>query len=231
MSVSTLQFPLPIQGVIVDLDGTMLDTIADLTVATNQMLVVLGEQPLPESVVRTFVGKGLRRLVERALARSVDGVAEAMAVTAAMPIFERCYAAVNGTQTQIYPGVVAGLTQLRAAGFPLACMTNKSSAFALPLLARQDLAEFFSITVCGDTLPQKKPDPRPLLHICEQWGLAPAQVLMVGDSMNDVQAARAAGCPIFAVPYGYTEGRAVQRHEVDAIVATLTECISLIKKV
>ena len=223
-------FPLRIKAVMIDLDGTLLDTIPDLAAATNSMLEELGHAPLPLDVVRTFVGKGIPRLVERALAGRIDGHADAAAMARALPVFERHYAAVNGRHTTIYPGVREGLQQLTAAGFPLACVTNKAGAFTTPLLEHMGLAHFFAQTIAGDTLARKKPDPLPLLHACAQFGVAPAQMLMIGDSLNDVQAARAAGCPVFCVPYGYNEGHAVQTLEVDAIVGALTECIPLIVK-
>ena len=174
----------------IDLDGTLLDTIPDLAVATNLMLETLGRTPLPLETVRTFVGKGIPRLVERALAGDIDGHAGADAMAQALPVFERHYTAVNGLHTTLYPGVREGLEQLRAAGFPLACVTNKSGAFTGPLLERMGLAPYFALTVSGDTLPRKKPDPEQLLHACAEFGVAPAQMLMVGDSVNDVQAAR-----------------------------------------
>ncbi len=226
----TTRFPLRIKAVMIDLDGTLLDTIPDLAAATNGMLAELARTPLPLDMVRTFVGKGISRLVERALAGHIDGHADAMAMAQALPVFERHYAAVNGLHTTIYPGVREGLEQLAAAGFPLACVTNKAGAFTVPLLERMGLAHYFAQTISGDTLARKKPDPLPLLHACAQFGVAPAQMLMIGDSLNDVQAARAAGCPVFCVPYGYNEGHAVQSLEVDAIVGALTECIPLIVK-
>jgi len=225
-----LHFPIPVQAVMIDLDGTLLDTIPDLAAATNQMLEALGRETLPLDTVRNFVGKGIPRLVERALLREMDGHADAALLAQALPVFERFYAAVNGRHTTIYPGVREGLEQFRAAGFPLVCVTNKAGAFTGPLLERMDLASYFQQTIAGDTLARKKPDPLQLLHACAQLGVAPAQMLMIGDSVNDVQAARAAGCPVFCVTYGYNEGQAVQSLEVDAIVAALTECISLIRK-
>lgn len=226
----TLRFPLRIKAVMIDLDGTLLDTIPDLAVATNRMLEELGHAPLPLEMVRTFVGKGIPRLVERALAGSIDGHADAAVLARALLVFERHYAAVNGLHTTIYPGVREGLEQFAAAGFPLACVTNKAGAFTTPLLERVGLAHFFAQIIAGDTLARKKPDPQPLLHACAQFGVAPAQMLMIGDSLNDVQAARAAGCPVFCVPYGYNEGHPVQSLEVDAIVGALTDCIPLIAK-
>ncbi len=226
----TPRFPLRIKAVMIDLDGTLLDTIPDLAVATNRMLEELGRAPLSLEMVRTFVGKGIPRLIERALAGCVEGHADAAALARAQPVFERHYVTLNGLHTTIYPGVREGLEQLTAAGFPLACVTNKAGAYTTPLLERMGLAHFFAQIIAGDTLARKKPDPLPLLHACAQFGVAPAQMLMIGDSLNDVQAARAAGCPVFCVPYGYNEGHPVQSLEVDAIVSALTECIPLIVK-
>lgn len=223
-------FPLTVDAVMIDLDGTLLDTIPDLAAATNLMLEALGEAALPLDTVRNFVGKGIPRLVERALARDIDGKAGPEAMARALPVFERFYTEVNGRHTTMYPGVREGLELMRKAGFRLACVTNKAGAFTGPLLERMGLAHFFELTVSGDTLPRKKPDPMQLLHVCQAFGIAPTRMLMIGDSGNDVQAARAAGCPVFCVPYGYNEGHDVQSLEVDAIVGALTDCIPLIKK-
>ena len=224
-------FPLPVSAVMIDLDGTLLDTIPDLAAAVNGMFDALGQKPLPLETITTYVGKGIPRLVERALARDINGHVDPRAMTEALPVFERVYTEINGRHTTIYPGVREGLELLRSAGFPLACVTNKAGAFTGPLLERMGLAEYFSLTVAGDTLPRKKPDPDQLLHACSHFAVPPSCMLMIGDSVNDVQAARAAGCPVFCVPYGYDEGHAVQNLEVDAIVGALSDCIPLIKKV
>ena len=223
-------FPIAVQAVMIDLDGTLLDTIPDLAAATNLMLEALGHPQLPLDSVRNFVGKGIPRLVERALARDIDGHAAVDDLARALPVFERFYTEVNGRYTTIYPGVREGLEQMREGGFRLACVTNKSAAFTLPLLERMGLAPFFAQTISGDTLARKKPDPMQLLHACAQFGVAPEKMLMIGDSGNDALAARAAGCPVFCVPYGYNEGQPVQSLDVDAIVGSLVDCIPLIKK-
>ncbi len=215
----------------IDLDGTLLDTIPDLAAAVNLMLEALGRAALPLETVRSYVGKGIARLVERALTRDINGFADASEMERALPVFERIYTNINGRHTTIYPGVREGLELLKLAGFPLACVTNKAEAFTLPLLERMGLGPYFALIVSGDTLPRKKPDPDQLLLACTQFGSAPVEMLMVGDSVNDVQAARAAGCPVFSVPYGYNEGLSVQNLEVDAIVNALSDCILLIKKV
>jgi phosphoglycolate phosphatase len=226
----SLMFPLKVKAVMIDLDGTLADTIPDLAVATNAMLRELGRAELEVDLIRTFVGKGIPNLVDRALAGRLEGGAPRELCESAMPIYERCYAAVNGRHSTLYPGVESGLAALRAAGFPLACVTNKSGAFTLPLLDYLGLARYFAEVVAGDTLPQKKPDPAPLLHACRKLGVEPREMLLIGDSLNDVQAARAAGCPVFCVPYGYNEGRDVRELDVDAIVTSLDEAAALIAR-
>jgi phosphoglycolate phosphatase len=192
------RFPLRISAVTIDLDGTLADTIPDLACAANDMLAELGRAPLGVDRIRTFVGKGIPKLVERTLADAFEEGAVAGLMARALPIYERCYAGVNGRHCALYPGVSEGLEALRAMGMPLACVTNKSGRFTAPLL--------------------------------EQLGLAPGDMLVVGDSVNDAEAARAAGCPIFCVTYGYNEGRDVRELDVDAIVASLVEAVRLIVK-
>ncbi|MGH8620149.1 MAG: phosphoglycolate phosphatase [Burkholderiales bacterium] len=223
-----LKFPLPIRAALLDLDGTLLDTIADLAAATNEMRVALDLAPLPEVRVRAFVGKGLAKLVKRALTDDLEGEPDAALFARGEAVFHACYAAVNGRHTTVYPGVREGLEQLRAMGLPLACITNKSARYARPLLVQVGLADFFPLVVGGDTLPQRKPDPAPLLHACRHFGVEPGMALMVGDSHNDVEAAHAAGCPIFCVSYGYSEGVDVRTLGVDAIVDSLIEATALV---
>jgi phosphoglycolate phosphatase len=223
-------FPLPVKAVMIDLDGTLLDTVADLAVAVNLLLQKLGRPPLAEALVRNFVGKGIANLVQRALVGALEGEPDAALFERAMPLYLDCYESVNGKHTVLYPGVLDGLNALKRAGFPLACVTNKSARFTSPLLTQMQLADYFSIVVSGDTLPKKKPDPLPLTYACEQLGIAPREMLMIGDSLNDTIAARAAGCPVFCVPYGYNEGLDVRELDVDAIVDTLFEATKLIIK-
>ena len=223
-------FPMRAKAVMIDLDGTLLDTIPDLAAATNMMLEALGRPAYDVSVVRTFVGKGIVNLIERALTGELDGKPDPELLARAVPIYERCYTEVNGRYTTIYPGVREGLERLRANDMPLACVTNKSTRFTLPLLDLVGFSSYFRMVVAGDTLSRRKPDPAPLLHACEALGVEPREMVMIGDSVNDAQAARAAGCPMICVTYGYNEGMDVRDLDSDALVDTLEEAAALVCK-
>jgi phosphoglycolate phosphatase len=207
-----------------DLDGTLLDTINDLAAAVNLLLADLGHAPLPVATIRDFVGKGMPNLLRRALAatRGVAPVAVGDAELAdVLPRYQTHYAAILGRETVPYPGVVAGLERMAAMGLPLAVITNKATRFVRPHLALAGIEPFFRVVIGGDDLPLKKPHPAALLHAARALGVEPARMLMVGDSGNDAQAARAAGCPVLIVPYGYNEGTPVQNLDADGIVDSL----------
>jgi phosphoglycolate phosphatase len=227
--MSKIDFPLSVKAIIIDLDGTLLDTAPDLAVAANRMLAELGREPLPEARIADFIGKGVPHLVKRTLTESYGNEPDEALFERALESQYTHYDRTNGELTQPYPGVMEGLALLQQAGFKLACVTNKFARFTLPLLKQMKMDTYFSETISGDTLPRKKPDPLPLTHTAKQFGIAPAQMLMIGDSFNDVQAARAAGCPIFCVDYGYNEGLDVRTFGVDAIVSSLVEAHQLIK--
>lgn len=220
---------MPVKAVLIDLDGTLLDTVPDLADAANAMLAELGRLALPVDTIRDFVGKGIPNLVGRCL--GYPGESDAPDARAALAVFKRHYAAVNGRNTRIYPGVLAGLQAMRQAGLKTACVTNKAGAFTDQLLAATGLAALLDLTVSGDTLAEKKPHPLPFLHLCERFGIAPAEALVVGDSRNDVAGARAAGCPVFCVPYGYSEGEDVRDLGADAIVGTLEEAARRLREI
>lgn len=233
LTMNAVKSSLAVKAVMVDLDGTMLDTAADLAAAANIMLLRLGLPERDEEVVKTYIGKGLANLVKRCLTGTLDLTVEPdpRLMARAMPIYEESYAAVMHQRTRPYPGVVEGLRALQAAGFRMACITNKGEKFTLPLLVSAGLRDFFELVICGDTLPKRKPDPLPLTHACAQFGIRPAEMVLIGDSLNDVQAARAAGCHVLCVPYGYNEGAAVQELDCDGIVSSLLEASRLLKKV
>ena len=208
----------PIRSVTIDLDGTLLDTVPDLAQAANAMLRELGRDELPVPLIGTYVGRGIPNLVGRCLP---DLGGDALA--AAQAVFRRHYAECNGRASTPFDGVLDGLTRLRAAGLPMAVITNKAAAFTGPLLDATGLSRWFAFAVSGDTLPEKKPHPLPLLHACERLGTRPQENLHIGDSKHDAAAARAAGCPVVLVPYGYNEGDDVRLIDCDAIVPTLRD--------
>jgi phosphoglycolate phosphatase len=214
----------------IDLDGTLLDTAPDLATAANMMLKELGKAELPLETIQSYIGKGIEKLVKRSLTGDLDGEPDTDLLQRAMPLYERSYEKTLYVDTRAYPGVREGLNALRADGFRLACVTNKAEAFTLPLLRAAELLDYFDIVVSGDSLPKKKPDPMPLLHACERFEIEPHDMLLVGDSLNDAQAARAAGSHVFCVPYGYNEGRDVYELDCDAIVPSLYEATKLIQK-
>lgn len=217
------------RAVLIDLDGTLLDTVADIAAAVNAMRVDLGLESLAEEEIRDYVGKGSEVLVHRALTRDPEGRVEEARFGEAYPRFMHHYEVLNGVHARLYPGVREGLDAMRADGLALACVTNKPGQFTRPLLARAGLLDDFAIVVSGDTLPQKKPHPAPMLHACAAMGVAPADAVAIGDSVNDALAARAAGCRVFGVPYGYNEGLPVQSLDLDAIVGSLHEAALLIR--
>jgi phosphoglycolate phosphatase len=209
------------RAVILDLDGTLLDTAADLAAATNLMMIELGREPLPQATVASYIGKGVEILVHRALGGSLDARVDHDLHTRGHDAFMRHYQVENGRHSRPYDGVVEGVAAMRAKGLRLACVTNKPKSFADPLLAHFGLAQCFELIVGGDTLPLRKPDPMPMLHVAQRFEVDPLKIVAIGDSLNDALAARAAGMPVFAVPYGYNEGRDVRTLDVDAVFDSL----------
>lgn len=221
---------LDVDAVLIDLDGTLLDTVADLAAALNAMLVECGREPLPVTTVAAYVGKGASVLVHRALGGGMDARVPVAEHEPAMASFLRHYERENGVSAVPYDGVMPALQSMRAQGLLLACVTNKPQRFADALLARQAMAPFFRLVLGGDALARSKPDPLPLLHAAGVLGVEPRRCLMIGDSVNDVLAARAAGMPVLVVPYGYNEGCDVRELEADGIVASLAEAAERIAR-
>lgn len=214
-----------LRAAIVDLDGTQVDTVGDFEVALARALADLGYPPVGRDFIALTVGKGSDHLLRRTLAQ----------VGAPESLFERAYSryqhhylGINGEHSQVFAGVAEGLQALRARGLRLACLTNKPTAFARPLLERKGLARFFEHAFGGDAFERKKPDPLPLLQTCRALGTDPGQTLMVGDSSNDAQAARAAGCPVVLVRYGYNHGEPVASAGADALIDRLDELSALL---
>jgi len=211
--------PIPFQAAIVDLDGTMVDTLGDFVAVLRLTLTELGLPLVDRAFVEHTVGKGSEHLLRRTLAH-VGG--DPALYDAACAAYQRHYLDLNGQHSDVYPGVLDGLQRLRDAGLRLACLTNKPVAFARPLLASKGLDGFFELVFGGDSFARKKPDPLPLLETCKALGTLPAHTLMVGDSSNDAQAARAAGCPVVLVTYGYNHGEPIRAVPALAHVEALT---------
>ena len=209
-----------LDAAIVDLDGTMIDTLGDFAVALNRMLGELGLPAIEARAIEPMVGRGSEHLI-RAVLEHVQ--APAALYEAAWQSYQRHYLAINGDYSAVYPGVIQGLEALQAAGLRLVCLTNKPAAFAQPLLQAKGLAGFFEAVFGGDAFERKKPDPLPLLKSCEALGSSPARTLMIGDSSNDARAARAAGCPVLLVTYGYNHGEPIGAVDADGFLGSLAE--------
>lgn len=222
--------PLKVDAAIVDLDGTMVDTIGDFAQAVARMLAALQLPAIAPQQIEHMVGKGTENLLRSVLAHVLPQAGVAQADVAArvaelfpqaLTLYEEHYIAINGQYSALYPGVIEGLQALQAAGVRLACVTNKPLAFTTPLLAAKGLSAYFELVYGGDSFEKKKPDPMPLLRACEALGTPPASTLMLGDSSNDAQAARAAGCPVVLVTYGYNHGQPVREVDADGFVDSL----------
>jgi phosphoglycolate phosphatase len=223
-----MDFPIAVRSITIDLDGTLLDTVPDLHAAASATLADLGLPACSEDDIRRWVGRGILHLVGCFIPADSDAALHERATT----IFRHHYARLNGRTAKPYPGVIAGLEKFRImglkTGLKMAVITNKSAAFTEPLLLSSGLAKYFEFSVSGDTLPEKKPHPLPLWHACERLGTSPSDNLHIGDSRHDAASARAAGCPIFLVPYGYNEGDDVRKLDCDAIVPSLDDAADLI---
>jgi phosphoglycolate phosphatase len=229
-SLAEVKFPLTVRAIMIDLDGTLLDTAGDLAIAANIMLRELGAAELPLATIQSYIGKGILNLVRRCLANSFNNEPDPDTLAQAMVIYEQEYAKKLCVTTRPYPRVIDGLIVMKEAGFQLACVTNKSEAFTLPLLRATKLLNYFDIVLSGDSLPKKKPDPMPLHHACKFFGILPNEMLLIGDSVNDTEAARAAGSYVFCVPYGYNEGRDAHELDCDRVIPSIYEAVHLIKR-
>ncbi|GAB3664201.1 phosphoglycolate phosphatase [Ramlibacter alkalitolerans] len=216
----------PLRAAILDLDGTLVDTLGDFHAALNHMLAELRLPAISAEAVAGFIGKGTGHLIRSTLAH-VGGPPELF-----QPALDRyfdAYRSVNGRYAKVYPGVEEGLAALQRAGLRLACLTNKPGEFARGLLQAKGLAPAFELVFGGDAFERKKPDPLPLRKTCEALGSAPGATLMVGDSANDAAAARAAGCPVVLVTYGYNHGEPVRKVDADGFVASLAQLAPLLR--
>jgi phosphoglycolate phosphatase len=216
--------------ILIDVDGTLVDSVPDLAYCVDAMMAQIGRPPHGEAKVRNWVGNGVERLVRRALTGSLDGEPSEADFADAYPVFLDLYSRNTSQRSRLYPGVREGLAMLKSAGYPLGCVTNKAAQFTEPLLRNLGVRDDFAIVISGDTLPRKKPDPEPLLHAAGFFGVSPGSSLMIGDSVSDVRAARAAGFQIVCVSYGYNHGMDIRDAKPDAVIGSFTEIIPLLDK-
>ena len=219
LSLPTREF----DAAIIDLDGTLVDTLGDFVAALGLTLDELDLARVDRAFVERTVGKGSEHLLRQTLAE-VGG--DAALYDAAWAAYQRHYLTVNGQASELFDGVVEGLRALRGAGLRLACLTNKPLAFARPLLAAKGLDGYFELVFGGDSFARKKPDPLPLLETCRALGTEPARTLMVGDSRNDAEAAHAAGCPVWLVSYGYNHGEPIRQVPAQRYLARLDDFVT-----
>ena len=214
--------------VLIDVDGTLVDSVPDLAYCVDEMMKQLGMPVHGEAKVREWVGNGVERLTRRALIGQLDGEPDEALFEKAYPIFLELYSDNTCKRSCLYPGVTEGLAFLKKKGFKLGCVTNKAACFTEPLLQELGIFDDFAIVISGDTLAKKKPDPMPLLHGAEFFGVKPENALMLGDSVSDVKAARAAGFQIICMSYGYNHGVDIRESNPDAVIDSMAELPSLL---
>ena len=216
--------------ILIDVDGTLVDSVPDLAYCVDEMMAVLGREPHGEVRVRDWVGNGVERLVRRALVGALRGEPDEADFERAYPVFLELYAKNTSRRSCLYPGVREGLDSLKAANYRLGCVTNKAARFTEPLLKDLGVYDDFTVVISGDTLTKKKPDPAPILHAAELFSCQPADAMMIGDSVSDVAAARAAGFQIVCMSYGYNHGVDIREAAPDAVIDTLTEIMPLLEQ-
>lgn len=208
-------------AVLVDLDGTLVDTAPDIVEAVNRMLLERGAPPLPFDTIRGFIGNGVPTLIRRVLGASRAAGLDERDEPMALALFHRHYRDTNGRIGQVFPGVREGLRALRQAGCRLGCVTNKPAVPTAALLDLHALSPWFDVVVAGDSLAQMKPDPAPLLHACRVLHASPTRCVLVGDSPVDVAAARAAQMPVLIVRYGYPGADGHEAMQCDGFIDSL----------
>ena len=209
--------------ILIDVDGTLVDSVPDLAYCVDEMMKQLDMPVHGETKVRDWVGNGVERLTRRALIGQLDGEPDDVLFEKAYPIFLDLYAENTSKRSCLYPGVEEGIAYLEKEGYKLGCVTNKASQFTLPLLKDLGVHDHFEIIICGDTLEKKKPDPMPLLHAAEFFGVKPEKAMMLGDSISDVKASRAAGFQIVCMSYGYNHGVDIREANPDAVIDSMAE--------
>ncbi len=216
--------------ILIDVDGTLVDSVPDLAYCVDEMMKQLGMPVHGEAKVREWVGNGVERLIRRALIGQLDGEPDEVLFDKAYPIFMALYAENTSKRSSLYPGVTEGLAYLETSAIKLGCVTNKAAEFTEPLLKDLGIFGKFDIVISGDTLAKKKPDPMPLLHGAEFFNVKPENAMMLGDSVSDVKASRAAGFQIVCMSYGYNHGVDIRESNPDAVIDSMVELQDLLEK-
>ncbi|RTL47866.1 MAG: phosphoglycolate phosphatase [Bradyrhizobiaceae bacterium] len=188
------------RGLLFDLDGTLVDSVADICAAVNHMLLLIGLPSLREDAVRRMIGDGLPKLAERALEAAGGDMSTLAEFTMGVSSYYQEHAA---DHTACFPNVFATLQYLYERGIRLGVVTNKPVSATRIILRSLELSDFIDVVVGGDSLPVRKPDPAPVIEAVRLLGISPEHILMVGDSAHDVDAAFGAGIKSVAVTYGY----------------------------
>lgn len=209
--------------ILIDVDGTLVDSVPDLSYCVDEMMKALDMPVRGEASVRRWVGNGVERLVMRALTDSMDAEPEPALYEKAVAIFRELYAENTSKRSHLYDGVLVGLDYLKASAYRLGCVTNKAGEFTLPILTDLGIKDYFEVIICGDDTPRKKPDPLPLLTAAQRLSVEPEKSLMLGDSQSDVKAARAAGFQIICMSYGYNHGEDIRSFDPDAVLDSFAE--------
>ena len=209
--------------IMIDVDGTLVDSVPDLAYCIDEMMQKLGLQKWGETKVRHWVGNGVPKLVERALTGELEGRPIKDVFDIAYPIFLDLYEDNSAERSYLYDGVREGLDYLKSQRYQLGCVTNKSEQFTHPLLKALGIFNDFKIIISGDTLAKRKPDPMPLLYCAEHFNLKPEECLMLGDSVSDVKAARAAGFDIICMSYGYNHGNDIADENPDLVIDSMSQ--------
>lgn len=214
--------------VLIDVDGTLVDSVPDLAFCVDEMLKQLDMPTRGEASVRHWVGNGVERLVKRGLINELNGEPDEVLYNKALPIFRALYAKNTSVRSCLYEGVPEAMEFLKSTGVKIGCVTNKASEFTLPILKDLGISDYFETILCGDQVERKKPDPQPLLMSAEKLGVSPKASMMLGDSMSDVKAARAAGFSIICMSYGYNHGEDIRDYNPDAVVDSMAEIKNIV---
>ncbi len=214
--------------VLIDVDGTLVDSVPDLAFCVDEMLKQLDMPTRGEASVRHWVGNGVERLVKRGLINELNGEPDEALYNKALPIFRELYAENTSVRSCLYDGVPEAMEFLKSTGVKIGCVTNKASEFTLPILKDLGISDYFETILCGDQVERKKPDPQPLIMSAEKLGVSPKASMMLGDSMSDVKAARAAEFSIICMSYGYNHGEDIRDYNPDAVVDSMAEIKNIV---